>query len=86
MFLGDNSVFTAVGYANTLPDALDQSNYSQSSGGYIYIGTLNNGNWRIVKLYTPDNNNFTFLYPNGDEGLNYQWANRASYTYSQRIN
>lgn len=74
--------FPAIIGSNTI-----RADYDGSSN-LIYFadaapGTLDsNTGWRIRKLSYDGSANFlTLTWPSGDNGFNYIWNNRASYTY-----
>lgn len=59
----------------------------QPGGGVIYIGDTKPGTatssnlWRIKRIYE-SGTLISITFPNGDDGFNYAWDNRASYSYS----
>jgi hypothetical protein len=58
----------------------------QLSTTEFYIGTSKSfktqsaENWRIKKIYQ-SGTIWIIAYPNGDQGFNYKWSDRLTYTY-----
>ena len=74
---------------------LNSTNYTMAfdydtNGNQIYIGWANPGSsqsdptaWRIMQqVFNGSNQTLQILWPNGSTAFNFQWTNRASYTYS----